>query len=101
MSQIVPLMLSKTKELVSDHPVTRLFYNYQSGLWEDENGTAIIANLFKEQTHLRNLGSTNLTRTREGIDRAEQTFDDILYRTSLTKTREGIDTSEEVSEGRL
>jgi hypothetical protein len=70
-------------------------YDLRLGLWKNENNEPLIGKFMKGIIH-EVYGTTMETRTREGIDRSENSDDTnaLLLQSVVTFTREAIDRSE-------
>jgi hypothetical protein len=66
-------------------------YNIQLGLWENGNGSPLIKDILIRDNY-EDFGTRN-TATREATDQTEDSMS-VLDGTQITETREGIDRSE-------
>lgn len=72
MNQNNPMLLFRQLDDNNDNPQNTLNYNFSTGLWQEQNGQPVIE-LFLN-TPENTLGETLLTKTREGIDRSENSY---------------------------
>jgi hypothetical protein len=71
MNQNNPMLLFR--QLNNQKPEnTILSYNFSTGLWQEQNGQPTIERLLHAPEN--NLGETTITKTREGIDRCENSY---------------------------
>jgi hypothetical protein len=70
-------------------------YDLHLGLWKNEYNVPLIKKFLNEEVS-EVFGTTMETRTREGIDRSENSndTDTLLFQSVVTFTREAIDRSE-------
>lgn len=74
-------------------------YDFEAGLWVDDTGEPIIKKYIVSRDSTER-GETLITKTREGIDRSENSLAyeneevKMLGETLITRTREGVDRSE-------
>ena len=93
MPQSYPLLKYRRKpEITVEENYNNNIYNFITGLWEDSNHNPLILKIL-ENNKKRIMGNTNITLTRESIDKSESSSMNNCS-TLITDTRETIDRSE-------
>lgn len=96
MNQRSPLLLYKQPCLSNESRTAKnVYYNFQTGLWTKQDREPVIKKMISGVIN-EVFGQTLETRTREGIDRSENSNEhsNLLFQSVLTFTRESIDRSE-------